>query len=361
MVVLIKKTFEVSRIESVDEINALSLALNEQEQVSHMKINKDNIVFSCIDIDALSPIIHGMNKEYIVKEVVDGKKREYDFARVQDVEHYFMFKNLLVEDDISLFLSRIKQDKRYKDIHFDGQNKMLTLVSNKKDVLSYLRKELFRINPSIEIIEHRKPIRSQDVFNEKYLHRYIYIGILLVIIALALITAKDHSRMTPILWLVTMLTLAWPLMKKVWQNIKQKQFFKEDVLIFLACLMGIASQAYIETCIAVVLYQVASPLLNKMLERCLNKIDRTVEMPEKGLKYENDEIEEISLYDFEIGDIMVVPIHQTVTIPGKVIKGESSVSTYSNTSTYELLAARQGTHLRSGYVNVGEERSVRQD
>lgn len=350
-----KKTFEISQIHSSDEINALSLALNEQEQVSHMKINKESIVFSCLDIDALSQVIQGINKDFVVKEVIDGKKREYDFARMQETKHYFMFKNLITNDDVETFVKRIENNKKYKDVYYDHANMVLTLTSSQRDVISYLRKELFLINPSMEIIEHYKPIRSQDVFNQKYLLMYLRIAILLVCFSLALITSKDHSILTPVLWFITMLVLAQDIIKKVIQNIKQRQFLKEDVLVFLAFIFGIASQAYVETCVAVILYQGAIPLLNKVLERCLNKIDRTVKLPEKGKREENGEVVELSLYDFNIGDIMVVAPGDTVMIPGKVVKGESSLSTYSSTSTYELLEARKGTHLRSGYVNVGKE------
>ena len=54
---LSKKTFEISNIQSVEELNHLSLKLNEKEQVSHIKVNKDSIVFHCLDIDALLSLI----------------------------------------------------------------------------------------------------------------------------------------------------------------------------------------------------------------------------------------------------------------------------------------------------------------
>ena len=193
MIVLTKKTFEISHIQSVEELNHLSLKLNEKEQVSHIKVNKDSIVFHCLDIDALLSLIQSINKDLVVKEVIDGKKREYDFAKKKDRQYYFMFKNMITEDDIYVLVERIEKDHRYQNVRYDAQNKLLLLTSNQRDVLSLLRKELFKINPSVEIIEHHRPIRSQDVFNEKYLHTYIRVGILLVVIALALVTSKDHT------------------------------------------------------------------------------------------------------------------------------------------------------------------------
>ena len=352
--ILAKKTFEISNIHSVEELNNLSLELNSKEQVSHIKVNKDNIVFNCIDIDALSHLIQNINKELIVKEVVDGQKRQYDFAQKKESKHYFMFKNMITEDDIYVLVKRLEEDQRYHDVYYDSQNKVLMLVSSQRDVLSLLRKELFKINPSIEIIEHRKPIRSQDVFNQKYLNTYIRIGILLVVFSLALITSKDHSQVTPFLWLATMLVLAEPLLKRVWTKLRHNNFLDEDVLVLCALLMGIASGVYVETCLAVILYQVAGPILTKVLECSLHKIDQAVTMPERGMRVQQDTSEEVSLYDVEIGDVLEIKPGETIPIPGVIVKGSTKLNTYSNTSTYELVDVSDHSEVHSGDVNAGE-------
>lgn len=356
MRVLAKKTFEISHIESAEEMNTLILQLNEKEQVSHIKVGKDSIVFHCLDIDALLSTIQGVNKKLVVKEVVDGQKRQYDFAKRKDRQFYFMFKNMLVEDDIYVLVERIQKDRRYHDVSYDAQNKVLMLMSSQRDVLSLLRKELFKINPSIEIFEHYRPIRSQDVFNQKYLHTYIRIGIFLVVIALALITSKDNSQMTPILWFVTMLLLGEPLLKKSWKDLLSKKPMSEDIIVLLAMILGVVSQSYVETCLALVLYELATPLLNKVLERSLYKIDKTVQMPETGIRVKKDDSQEkISLYEVEIGDTLLIKAHETVPIPGVIQKGVSEISTYSNTSTYEPQKVKRGSHVSSGDVNIGEE------
>lgn len=355
VIILEKKTFEISNIQNVDELNALSLALNEREQVSHIKIGKENITFNCIDIEPLISLIQSVNKDFVFQEVIDGQKRQYDFAQRKETKHYFMFKNMISEDDIHVLINKIKEDERYKNIEYDSQNKILMLVSSKKDVISLLRKELYNINPSIEIFEHRKPIRSQDVFNQKFLKTYIQIGVLLLTISLAIITSKDHTWITPVLWMVTVFMFSEQTIKNAWKNVQQKKFFQSDVLLMLALIMGVVSGAYVETCIAVLVYQLATPVLNKSLERALLRIDRTVEMPEKGIKYENDSEKEISLYEFEKNDIMVVYPGDTIHIPGAIEKGDSKINTYSNTSTYDLVDAKVGLHVHSGDINAGDQ------
>ena len=158
-----KKTFEISHISLPDNVNALSILLNEKEQVSHIKIGKDQIVFNCLDIEPLMSIIHDVDQNVVIKEIVAGEKREYDFAKRREVKHYFMLRNIINNEDIDAFILRLSHDQRLKDIHYDAQNQLLTLVSSQKETLSLLRKELLKVNPSIEINEHRKPIRSQDV------------------------------------------------------------------------------------------------------------------------------------------------------------------------------------------------------
>lgn len=353
--ILEKKMFEISNIQSVDELNSLSLALNEREQVSHMKINKESIVFNCIDIDPLLSLIQGVNKEFVVKEVIDGQKRQYDFAKRREVKHYFMFRNMITEDDIFVLVHRLEEDDNYKSVEYDKNNKVLMLISDKHDVLSYLRKELFKINPSIQIIEHRKPIRSQDVFNQKFINTYIRIAIFLVAIALALITSKDHSQMTPLLWMIGMFVLAEPIVKNAWEDIKVKKIFKEDVLAMVAFMMGIVSGAYIETLIAVMVYRAVAPILSKVLLHSLNKIDEAVQMPEIGIKIVDGKEENVSLYDFEDGDIMLVNSGETIHIPGVVIEGHSQLNTYSNTSTYDLVDVKKDSPVHSGDINVGTE------
>ena len=139
-----KKTFEISHIANEDCYNALSIALNNTEQVSHMKIHKDYIMFNCIDIEPLLNIIQGIDKDVVVKEVIDGQKRQYDFAQRREREHYFMFRNMINEEDIMVLINRISNDQRFKNIQYDNANRLLKLVSSQKDVLSLLRKELFK-------------------------------------------------------------------------------------------------------------------------------------------------------------------------------------------------------------------------
>ncbi len=355
VITLDKLTIEISNIHSDEELNNLTLFLNEHEQVSHLKIYKNTITFNCIDMEVLVTSLYQINKEIKVQQVVDGKKREYDFVQNKETKCYFMFKNLLTEDDIHTFVKQIENNSHYKDIHYDTKNELLILTSDQRDTLSSLRNELFKINPSIEILEHNRPIRSEDVFNQKYLKTYARIAIFVVAIALAFIFSKDHSVLAPVCWGVAVILISENLFVNAFKKVRQKRILDEDVLVAFAFIITIATGYAFETAIASILYQLAAPLLNKVLERSLYKIDKAVEMPETGYILRDGEEELVSLYEFKVGDTLIVQPGDTIHMPGTVLKGPSLVNTYSHTSTYEEVKVKKGSQVHSGYINVGKK------
>ncbi|MCD7893136.1 MAG: hypothetical protein LUG60_05465 [Erysipelotrichaceae bacterium] len=350
-----KKTFEVSNIQSVDELNQLSIALNKKEQVSHIKIGKDNISFYCLDIDALKGVIHGINKNFIVKEVVDGESYQYDFAKPIDKEYYFIIRNIITEDDIYVLVDRLNKGQRFHDAKYNAQNRLLIVSSMERNPLSIIRKIMKRINPSVEIIEHRKPIRSQDVFNQRFLNTYIRIGVILVFAALGIVSSRDDTFLTPIAWFVSIMVIALPVIEKAWNHIKQKNIFNEEFLVLCGMVLGIVSGAYIETCIAVILYQLETPVLIRVMQKSINDIAESLKRPETIVRLDKNNEKRVSLYDIEIDDVIKVMPNDVIPIPGVVEKGLSIIDTYSNTSSYDHEVVKKGSNVNSGDINVGED------
>ncbi len=349
-----KKTFEVSNIRSSDELNQLSIALNKKEQVSHIKIGKDNITFYCLDIDALKGVIHGINKNFVVKEVVDGVSYQYDFAKPIDKEYYFIIRNIITEDDIQVLVNRLNKDERFHDIEYNVQNRLLILSTMQRNPLQIIRKMMKKINPSVEILEHRKPIRSQDVFNQRFLNTYIRIGIILVFGALGIVSSRDNTFLTPISWFVCIMVIALPVIQNAWNQFLQKKYMNESLLVLAGMILGIISGAYIETAIAVILYQFATPILIKVMQRAMNNVTEAIQRPETVAKvYKNNE-KKVSLYDIDIDDVIKVLPNDVIPIPGIVEKGLSIISTYSNTSSYDHEVVKKGSEVNSGDINVGE-------
>lgn len=354
-----KKTFSIAGITSDDELNSLSITLNAIEQVSHMKIEKNNITFNCIDIEALLKTIQKVNKNLIIEEVIDGQKRKYDFSEARDRKYYFMFKNLVNEEDILTLVKRIESQKKYRDVSYDKNNKVLILTTDEKDVLKNIKKMMKKINPSIEIYEHRRPIRSQDVFQQKFLMNYLKIGVFLVAVALAIVTSKDESPLTPVFWMIALLIFGEKASMSAWKNICSLQFLHEDVLVVLGLLLGVMSGAVLECFIAILLYILSERFRIKVLRKSFLKIDEAIEKPEKGIRDLDDHTEIIPLHDFEEGDVIIIAPNEMIPIPGKIIEGNSQLNTYPNTGSYDYISVKAGDIVHSGDINLDETIKVK--
>ncbi|MCD7951223.1 MAG: hypothetical protein LUG12_13335 [Erysipelotrichaceae bacterium] len=349
-----KKTFEVSNIHSSDELNQLSIALNKKEQVSHIKIGKDNITFYCLDIDALKGVIHGINKNFIVKEIVDGVGYQYDFAKPVDKEYYFIIRNIITEDDIQVLVNRLNKDDRFHDVEYNAQNRLLILSTMQRNPLQIIKKIMKKINPSVEILEHRKPIRSQDVFNQRFLNTYIRIGIILFFGALGIVSSRDDTFLTPISWFACIMVIALPIIQNAWNQFRQKKYLNESLLVLAGMILGIISGAYIETMIAVIIYQFAPLIITRMMQEAMSHVTDAIERPETVVRVYKNKEKKVSLYDIDIDDVIKVLPNEVIPIPGIVEKGLSIISTYSNTSSYDHEVVKKGSVVNSGDINIGE-------
>ena len=354
-----KKTFSIVDIKSHEDLNALSIALNEKEQVSHMKIGKNNITFKCIDIDVLKKTIQSVDKNLVVKEIIDGKKRVYNFGETKDKDYYFMFKNLINEDDILTLVKQIEEHEKYKNVSYDEANRVLMFTTAQKEVNSKIKKRMKNINPSIIVYEHHRPVRSQDVFQKKFIKNYLKIGILLVAFSLAIVTGKDESSISTVFWMISALMIGEKVTKSAWKNIRLFNFLHEDILVTLGILLGIAGGHPIGSIITVILYMLFEPFRIQVLRKSFQKIDEAIEKPEKGMRDLDDHTEIIPLHDFEVGDVIVVLANEIIPIPGVVIEGESELNTYPNTGSYEYKTVKEGDIVHSGDINISQTLKIR--
>ncbi len=347
-----KKTFEINNISSKEVLNQLSIAINEIEQVNHLKIGKNNITFSCIDIDALYDVIKAVDNKLTINEVINGEKRNYDFSQTKEKKYYFMFKNILNEEDVLTFINNLKTKKQYHDVTYDIQNKLLVLTTSQKDVFHRLKEELKKMNPSIEIDEYHKPIRSQDVFKEKYLRNYIKIAFILIFASLALVTNSDHLILSTFCWIVVILMVGEKIVKSAFKNMKAFHVFHEDVLVLIGIILGVVAGYVLSSIVALVFYMCLEPFKIRILQRSFNKINRAIEKPEVGIRDNNGQEEIIPLSSFEEGDVMIIESNEVIPIYGYIVEGESIIDTYPNTSSYELKKVGYGDVVHSGDINM---------
>ena len=347
-----KKTFTINHIQSNDELNALSLSLNSIEQVSHLKIGKESVTFDCVDIDLLVDTISDINENFKVEQVINGQSRSYDFDRPRNKDYYFMFREVISEDDIYTFSKVIEEDERFSNVKYDGTNKVLTLTSDLKDVLGALKEELAKLNPSIEIYEYKRPIRSNEKFKQLYLRNYAKVGLLLFFIAMAIVTRIDSPIVSKLCYIAFILVLGEQTVKSAIKNITHKHGLHEDVLVIAGLILGVLSGHPIESIVALVLYMALEPYKLKMLRRSFAKINDVMDKPETATRVIDYKKEVIPLNEFQEGDVMLISDNEVIPLHGYIIEGESIIDTYANTSSYDLKAAKIGDAVNSGDINL---------
>lgn len=112
-----------------------------------------------------------------------------------------MFTNLESEEEAQEIKNILSKYSVYENVQLDFHNKLLTLTTSAK-ALPRLSRIVENVNPSIQVEQWRKPFKSQDLFNEKYIQKYVRIALLCVGVALGLVTFGDTSFLTYVGWML---------------------------------------------------------------------------------------------------------------------------------------------------------------
>ena len=211
---------------SNDDINALSLKLNSMQEVSHIKINKDSISFNCARPDNIQNYLDESKMDYVLQEMVNRKKREY-VSNQAKVEKIFMFTNLESEEDAHEIQNILSKYSVYENVQLDFQNKLLTLTTSAK-ALPRISRIVENINPEIQVEQWKKPFKSQDLFNEKYVQKYARIALLCVGIALGLVTFGDTSFLTYVGWMIALLICNEKVLAEAKRDLQLKNYLSEN-------------------------------------------------------------------------------------------------------------------------------------
>lgn len=88
-----------------------------------------------------------------------------------------MFTNLESEEEAQEIKNILSKYSVYENVQLDFHNKLLTLTTSAK-ALPRLSRIVENVNPAIQVEQWKKPFKSQDLFNEKYIQKYARIALL---------------------------------------------------------------------------------------------------------------------------------------------------------------------------------------
>ena len=321
--------FYIDNINDSDKLNEITLLLNGMEEVSRIKVGKTGISFYCEEPENVQQLLKNAGEDLVLKEEVNSRKIEL-VTTEKKVEHIFMFTNLESEEDAKQIKEVISRYSAYENVSLDFANKLLKVTTNDKKVLVRLNRLVDKVNPAIDVELWKKPFRSQDLFQEKYLKAMIRIAILVVALSLGIVTREDPNIITRLGWLVTWLVVSEKTLIQAYKDIKVKQFISENITITVACLFGIIYGAYVETIFVAIVYQLGERLLLKLLGYSTDKVDDAINPVTLGRREigEND-YEMVSLEDVDIGDILVVLPGETIPLGGVIESGTSELDVFA--------------------------------
>ena len=344
--------FYIDNINDSDKLNEITLLLNGMEEVSRIKVGKTGISFYCEEPENVQQLLKNAGEDLVLKEEVNSRKREF-VPTEKKVEHIFMFTNLESEEDAKQIKEVISRYSAYENVSLDFANKLLKVTTSDKKVLVRLNRLVDKVNPAIDVEHWKKPFKSQDLFQEKYLKAMIRIAILVVALSLGIVTREDPNIITRLGWLVTWLVVSEKTLIQAYKDIKVKQFISENITITVACLFGIIYGAYVETIFVAIVYQLGERLLLKLLGYSIDKVDDAINPVTLGRREigEND-YEMVSLEDVDIGDILVVLPGETIPLGGVIESGTSELDVFAINGSEVLEEVKPGVEVQSGSVNV---------
>ena len=344
-----ERVFFIGQIRDEDELNKLSLALTDLEEVSHIKVAKNSITFNCARPESVQLLLDNLNYDYVLKEEINSKKRKY-VAPEKKVEQIYMFTHLETEEEAQEIKNVLSKYSVYENVEVDFTNKLLKLTTSHKNAIVRINRLVEKVNPQIKVEQWKKPFKSQDLFNEKYLHKYIRIALLVVGIALGVVGKTDHGFLRGLGWLVALIVIGETTIKRALKDIKRKRYLTENVILVIACFAGWLYQAYEEALFVGVLYYVGNQICIRVMNWTMDKIDDLVNTPVMVRRRDNNEDTMVDVEDIDIGDTIVVRVGETIPLGGTIVSGKGKLDVYALNGSEILQDVEIGQEVFSGSV-----------
>lgn len=180
---------------------------------------------------------------------------------------------------------------------------------------------------------------------------------MLVIGALVFVCALVANRMeakTPalVLFLVSYVILAAPILKMALESILHGQVFSEHFLMALASIGAFAIGQYPEAVAVMLFYTVGEVLQDKAVDSSRRSIKEALDLRADVAHRKTDEgVEDLDPKDLVPGDIILVKSGERVPVDGRILEGSTYMDTAALTGEPTPIHLKEGDDLLSGYIN----------
>ena len=180
---------------------------------------------------------------------------------------------------------------------------------------------------------------------------------MLVIGALVFVCALVANRMeakTPalVLFLVSYVILAAPILKMALESILHGQVFSEHFLMALASIGAFAIGQYPEAVAVMLFYTVGEVLQDKAVDSSRRSIKEALDLRADVAHRKTDNgVEDLDPKDLVPGDIILVKSGERVPVDGRILEGSTYMDTAALTGEPTPIHLEEGDDLLSGYIN----------
>lgn len=240
-------------------------------------------------------------------------------------------------------------------------NKVLTvnLVSgvNSKETMEKVIKIINDTEPGLDIkfrdnkaSNKKEEVNTKD--NDKKELIKLIVGALVYIFGIYETATGMESSINTIVFIVAYIVVGGDVLLKALKNIGKGQVFDENFLMSIATIGALSIGESAEAVGVMLFYKIGEFLQGKAVGKSRESIAELMEIrPDYANLKIGSEIKEVSPYDVEVGDIIVVKPGEKVPLDGTVIDGFSMVDTSALTGESLLREVGEGEDVLSGFIN----------
>ena len=231
-------------------------------------------------------------------------------------------------------------------------------AENPDDFLEEIRKICSSIESQVKVVPRDIKVKTADegiqIKEKKEL------GDLPVIITGAVLfilgNACNHFNIETaalVIFVAAYVVLGGKILLEAFRNISHGQIFDENFLMCIATIGAFVIREYPEAVGVMLFYRIGEYFEEKAVERSRSQIMEAVDLrPETVYLMVGEEAVEIAAEDAKVGDVILIRPGDRIPLDGVVISGDSRIDTSPITGEPVPAAAKTGSKLISGCVNI---------
>ena len=156
-----------------------------------------------------------------------------------------------------------------------------------------------------------------------------------------------------ILLYITYIFLSYDVVINVYNNLKDKEIFDENLLMLIATIGAILIKETKEAVAVMLFYQIGEYLSDLATDKSKKNITDLLDLQsEYVLVRKNNKVEKVETKEVKIGDTIVVKPGVKIPLDGIILKGKGNIDTKSITGESKPKVVKENDEVLSGMINL---------